>query len=84
MDTVLHWNRFYKGANIVIIVLADKASGKWLAITTIKFIYKVAQYSLVGGCVSCAVYIGEEGKEPKYAYKDIKLSRYILTRYKKE
>ena len=50
----------------------------------IKFVYRVAQYSLVGGCISYTVYIGEEGKEPKYIYKDMKLNKYIPTRDKKE
>ena len=65
-------------------VLTDKAGGKRLAVVTIKFIYGVAQYSLVGGCVSRTAHIGEEGEEPECVYKDVKLSRYILIRDKKE
>ena len=65
-------------------VLADKAGGKWLAVATIKFVYRVAQYSLVEGCVSRAAYIGEKSKEPECIYKNIKLSGYMPTGDKKE
>ena len=44
---------------------------------TIKFIYGVAQYSLVGGCVSHIAYIEEKGEELKCVYKDIRLSGYM-------
>ena len=55
-----------------------------MPIATIKFVYRVAQYSLVGGCVSHTAYIGEEGEEPEYVYKNTKLSRCIPTKDKKE
>ena len=51
---------------------------------TIKFIYRVVQYSLIGGCVNHTAYIREEGEEPKYIFKDIRLSGCIPTRDKKE
>ena len=51
---------------------------------TIKFIYRVAQYSLVGGCINRTAYIGEEGEEPEYVYKDTRLSECMPTRDKKE
>ena len=65
-------------------VFINKASGKWLTVVTIKFIYRVAQYSLVKGYISHTAHIGEKGKKPKCVYKDIKLSKCIPTRNKKE